>query len=86
MSDNSTKFRWCSSNTNLWLLLCVYFFKSLFICFLKNPLLDGGDLSTMITYSAGDVSFNDQGKPQYKNRRQVQCVIITNLSHQVESS
>ena len=37
----------------------------------QNPLLDGGDLSTGITYSAGDGGFDEFGKPIYRNRKQV---------------
>ncbi len=38
---------------------------------LQNPLLEGGDLSTMIGVGTGDASFDANGRPLYKNRRQV---------------
>ncbi|ELU17299.1 hypothetical protein CAPTEDRAFT_167658 [Capitella teleta] len=37
----------------------------------ENPLLEGADLSTMISIGTGDASFDDQGKPVYRNRRQM---------------
>ena len=37
----------------------------------QNPLLEGGDLSTMIGVGTGDASFDANGRPLYKNRRQV---------------
>lgn len=35
----------------------------------ENPLLDGGDLSTMIATSSGDTLLDDNGKPMYHSRR-----------------
>lgn len=37
----------------------------------QNPLLEGGDLSTMISMGTGSASFDDNGKSIYRNRRQV---------------
>ena len=38
---------------------------------LQNPLLEGGDLSTMISMGTGSASFDNDGKSIYRNRRQV---------------
>ncbi|VDI41551.1 transcription initiation factor IIB-like isoform X2 [Mytilus edulis] len=35
----------------------------------ENPLLDGGDLSTMIQVDPTSMSYDEHGKPMYKNRR-----------------
>ncbi|KAI0218687.1 Transcription initiation factor IIB [Lamellibrachia satsuma] len=37
----------------------------------ENPLLEGGDLSTMISMGTGSASFDDDGKSIYRNRRQM---------------
>ncbi|CAC5424140.1 TFIIB [Mytilus coruscus] len=36
-----------------------------------NPLLDGGDLSTMIATDPTSMSYDEHGKPMYKNRRTI---------------
>lgn len=35
----------------------------------ENPLLNGGDLSTMIGRGTGNASFDDSGMPKYNNRK-----------------
>uniref|UniRef100_A0A8D3A2J8 Transcription initiation factor IIB n=1 Tax=Scophthalmus maximus TaxID=52904 RepID=A0A8D3A2J8_SCOMX len=35
----------------------------------QNPLLNGGDLTTMISKGTGAASFDECGKPKYQNRR-----------------
>jgi transcription initiation factor TFIIB len=37
----------------------------------ENSLLEGGDLSTMITMGTGDSSFDANGRPLYRNRKTV---------------
>ena len=37
----------------------------------ENSLLEGGDLSTMITMGTGDAGFDANGKPLYRNRKTV---------------
>ncbi|KAK2179753.1 hypothetical protein NP493_474g04006 [Ridgeia piscesae] len=37
----------------------------------ENPLLEGGDLSTMISMGTGSASFDNDGKSIYRNRRQM---------------
>lgn len=37
----------------------------------ENPLLEGGDLCTMITTGTGAASFDANGRPMYKNRKTV---------------
>lgn len=39
--------------------------------FLQNPLLEGGDLSTMIALDPKDTAVDEFGKPMYRNRRTV---------------
>ena len=40
------------------------------LCF-QNPLLEGADLSTMISMGTGSASYDADGKSIYRNRRQV---------------
>lgn len=35
----------------------------------ENPLLDGGDLSTIIAYGSSNAHFDEHGRPIYKNRK-----------------
>lgn len=46
----------------------------------ENALLDGGDLSTMIGPSQGAASFDENGKPLYRNRQQMSSSDRTLLS------
>ena len=46
-----------------------------FYYLLQNPLLDGGDLSTMIATDPSSMTYDEFGKPMYKNRRTVRLLI-----------
>lgn len=42
---------------------------------LQNPLLDGGDLSTIIAYGSSNAHFDEHGRPIYKNRKGVRLYL-----------
>lgn len=82
--DHDCLRKWC--DTDLCFRTCSWKGGKLLTCFgnpalclrwFQNPLLEGGELSTMIAAGPGMECRDEFGKPMYRNRRSVSQVTLT---------